>query len=371
MKNEKKIIQEIKKFYWKKEPYVKQNWGNWFHSISAYVGRIKPAFAHWLIKITTNKNDIVLDPFCGVGTVLLESDLLDRKSIGIDLSNYAYRICLAKKDRIGLDKEINYLNKIKLKYNRDISTVPDFVKEFYHPKTLKEIIELRDLFLKDKKDFLLGCLLGIVHGHRNQHLSMRTGYIIPYIPKPKPEIVYKNSLEKLKDKVRRMYKDQIKKKSKIKVYNQNILESNLKNESIDIIISSPPYYNTIDYVHANRLRLWFSGVDFDEQKKLSKTLIQDRYNYENEMTKVGKKLYKCLKKNSLLIFVLGDVHFSKNNTVNTASVIEKIYLELGFKKKALINDEIPANRTTIVKFKGQVALDKKKQKFDRILVMSK
>ena len=371
MKNEKKIIQEIKKFYWKKEPYVKQNWGNWFHSISAYVGRIKPAFAHWLIKITTNKNDIVLDPFCGVGTVLLESDLLDRKSIGIDLSNYAYRICLAKKDRIGLDKEINYLNKIKLKYNKDISAVPDFVKEFYHPKTLKEIIELRDLFLKDKKDFLLGCLLGIVHGHRNQHLSMRTGYIIPYIPKPKPEIVYKNSLEKLKDKVRRMYKDQIKKKSKIKVYNQNILESNLKNESIDIIISSPPYYNTIDYVHANRLRLWFSGVDFDEQKKLSKTLIQDRYNYENEMTKVGQKLYKCLKKNSLLIFVLGDVHFSKNNTVNTASVIEKIYLELGFKKKALINDEIPANRTTIVKFKGQVALDKKKQKFDRILVMSK
>jgi DNA modification methylase len=371
MKNEKKIIQEIKKFYWKKEPYVKQNWGNWFHSVSAYVGRIKPAFAHWLIKITTNKNDIVLDPFCGVGTVLLECDLLERKSIGVDLSNYAYRICLAKKDRIGLAKEMEYLDKIKLKYSKNISSVPQFVKEFYHSKTLKEIIELRDLFLKDNKDFLLGCLLGIAHGHRNQHLSMRTGYIIPYIPKPKPEIVYKNSIEKLKEKVQRMYKDQIKGNSKIKVYNKNILNTNLKNSSVDIVISSPPYYNTIDYVHANRLRLWFSGVDFDEQKKLSKELIQDRYNYEKEMTEVGKKLFKCLKKNSLLVFVLGDVHFSKNNTVNTATVIEKIYLNLGFKKKALINDEIPANRTTIVKFKGQVALDKKKQKFDRILVMSK
>jgi DNA modification methylase len=371
MKNEKKIIQEIKKFYWKKEPYVKQNWGNWFHSISAYVGRIKPAFAHWLIKIATDKNDIVLDPFCGVGTVLLECDLLERKSIGIDLSSYAYRICLAKKDRIGLTKEIEYLNKIKLKYSKNVSSVPQFVKEFYHQKTLKEIIELRDLFLKDKKDFLLGCLLGIVHGHRNQHLSMRTGYIIPYIPKPKPEIVYKNSIDKLKEKVQRMYKDQIKGKSKFKVYNKNILNTNLKDNSVDIVISSPPYYNTIDYVHANRLRLWFSGVNFDEQKKLTKELIQDRYNYETEMTKVGKKLFKCLKKNSLLIFVLGDVHFSKNNTVNTATVIEKIYLDLGFKKKALINDEIPANRTTIVKFKGQNALDKKKQKFDRILVMSK
>ena len=127
---------------------------------------------------------------------------------------------------------------------------------------------MRDLFLKDKKDFLLGCLLGIIHGHRNQHLSMRTGYIIPYIPKPKPKIVYKNAIEKMKDKVTRMYKDEIKVKSKIKVLNQNVLEANLKDNSIDTIISSPPYYNTIDYVHANRLRLWFSGVDFDQQKNL-------------------------------------------------------------------------------------------------------
>ena len=84
-----------------------------------------------------------------------------------------------------------------------------------------------------------------------------------------------------------------------------------------------------------------------------------------------KNCISFLKKNSLLVFVLGDVHFSKNNTVNTATVIETIYSKIGFKKIALINDEIPANRTTIVKFKGQKALDKKKQKFDRILIMSK
>ena len=156
---------------------------------------------------------------------------------------------------------------------------------------------------------------------------MRTGYIIPYIPKPKPKIEYKNSIVKLKDKVHRMYKDNIKKSSNIKVYKKDILKLTLKENSIDAIISSPPYYNTIDYVHANRLRLWFSGVDFARQKKLSDELIQNRHSYESQMTKVGKKLFKILKKNSLLVFVLGDVHFSKNNTVNTASVIEKYILE--------------------------------------------
>ena len=90
----------------------------------------------------------------------------------------------------------------------------------------------------------------------------------------------------MKDKVTRMYKDEIKVKSKIKVLNQNVLEANLKDNSIDTIISSPPYYNTIDYVHANRLRLWFSGVDFDQQK-LSRELIQDRYTYEEEQKLAG------------------------------------------------------------------------------------
>jgi len=367
----KEIIKEIKKFKWKKEPYKKQNWGAWFHSISSYVGRIKPAFAHWIIKCSSKKNDIILDPFCGVGTILLESDLLNRKSIGVDLNPYANKICLAKMDRKGLQKELDYLSSINLTYKLNTKKVPQFVREFYHPKTLKEILELRKKFIKDKKDFLFGCLLGICHGHRNQHLSMRTGYIIPYIPKPKPKIIYKNSIEKLKEKVTRMYKDEIKKKTNIKVFNKDILNIKFKKNLVDLIVSSPPYYNTIDYVHANRLRLWFSGVDFNEQKILSNQLIQDRYSYEEKMKHVGIKLFEILKNNGLLIFVLGDVHFTKTNSVNTASVIKKIYNEIGFKTIALINDQIPAARTTIVKFKGQSAIDKKKKKFERILIMSK
>jgi len=46
----KKSISRLKKCPWKDQPYSKQNWGIWMHSISSYVGRIKPAFAHFLIK---------------------------------------------------------------------------------------------------------------------------------------------------------------------------------------------------------------------------------------------------------------------------------------------------------------------------------
>jgi len=366
-----KIVEEISSIPWKKDEYSKQNWGNWLHSVSSYVGRIKPAFAHWLIKICTSNNDVVLDPFCGIGTIPLEAHLLGRVAIGNDLNEYAYRISKAKFDINGLNNEIDYLDNIKLELD-DISlkTVPNWVREYYHDETLKEILFLFDNFKNNKKHFLKGCLLGIVHGHRPQHLSIRTGYIIPYIPKPKPEIVYKEAIPKLKQKVKRMYKDgfdNIESKSKILCENSNNLS--LRDNSVDVIISSPPYYETLDYVSTNKLRLWFCDVDDNSQKSLSKELIQNKNDYLTEMKKVGEEIKRILKRDGLIVFVLGDVHRG-NKTINTALDIKECYEKLGFISHGIIEDEIPASRTTIVKYGGLDSINNKKKKLDRILLLS-
>lgn len=50
-----------------------------------------------IIQIATDEGDVVLDPFCGSGTTLVASELLNRKYIGIDFSEDAIKI---SKDRI-------------------------------------------------------------------------------------------------------------------------------------------------------------------------------------------------------------------------------------------------------------------------------
>ena len=45
-----------------------------------------------IIQIASNENDLILDPFCGSGTTLVAATLLNRRSIGIDISRDAIEI---------------------------------------------------------------------------------------------------------------------------------------------------------------------------------------------------------------------------------------------------------------------------------------
>lgn len=49
-----------------------------------------------IIKLVTDEGDIVLDPFCGSGTTLVAAKLLNRKYIGIDISNDALQLVHAR-----------------------------------------------------------------------------------------------------------------------------------------------------------------------------------------------------------------------------------------------------------------------------------
>lgn len=45
------------------------------------------------------------------------------------------------------------------------------------------------------------------------------------------------------------------------VLKEDTRKLSLSDESIDAIISSPPYFDALDYGRDNRLRLWFLGVN--------------------------------------------------------------------------------------------------------------
>lgn len=103
--------------------------GKWATHKGDYRGNCPPQVPRNLILKYTNKNDIVLDPFCGSGTSMIECKLLNRKGIGIDINCDALKI--AK-------------NRLNFKYNCD-----------YEPKLIKtNSINLQNFIPKEKIDFI-------------------------------------------------------------------------------------------------------------------------------------------------------------------------------------------------------------------------
>ncbi len=66
------------------------------HAIHSYPAMMAPPIARRLISELTREGDIVLDPFCGSGTVLAEAILLNRKAIGYDINPLALLIAKVK-----------------------------------------------------------------------------------------------------------------------------------------------------------------------------------------------------------------------------------------------------------------------------------
>ena len=70
------------------------------HRFYTYPAGFSPVFVEAAIKSLSKKNDLILDPFVGGGTTLIEALRSDRKVIGIDLNPIATFVTKVKSTKI-------------------------------------------------------------------------------------------------------------------------------------------------------------------------------------------------------------------------------------------------------------------------------
>lgn len=87
--------------------------GKWATHNSKYRGNWSPYIPRNIILRYSQKGDLVLDQFLGSGTTLVESKLLERKGIGVDINPDAIKLA---KENLRFNRNINYEPTI---YNGD------------------------------------------------------------------------------------------------------------------------------------------------------------------------------------------------------------------------------------------------------------
>src|SRR4051812_36391097 len=69
------------------------------HYLFRYPAKFHPPVVRALIEKYTEPGDVILDPFCGSGTLLVEAATMNRRSIGLDIDPVAVAVTNAKVHR--------------------------------------------------------------------------------------------------------------------------------------------------------------------------------------------------------------------------------------------------------------------------------
>jgi hypothetical protein len=137
------------------------------------------------------------------------------------------------------------------------------VRDFFHPRTLHEILAVRQVLLAGQSDdaelqFIRANLLHILHGNRPYALSRLSHSILPLHPKGEAE--YRSVDTKLRERMARVHSAKLphtfRPGQAIHGDFRTLGSSNLK--KFDCVITSPPFYG-MRFDRPNWLRLWFCG----------------------------------------------------------------------------------------------------------------
>jgi hypothetical protein len=256
----------------------------------------------------------------------------------------------------------------------DLRRSPEWVREFFHPDTLREVLAAFQILREKEQYFLTACLLGILHHVRPGFLSYPASHLVPYLrgamypPDIFPSMyAYRDLESRLLAKVHRAYRrpmlppdwDQ----RRYRVWKTNSMNLPIQDETVDAIVSSPPYFGALDYARDNRLRLWFLGSH--DWKQLDASLTANSNVYIPQMSICLKEMARVLKRESYCVLVLGDVE-RDSHTRRTAEILGDLAVEVsggGFVLDTIYDDRIPDERRSRRRTRTT--------KFERILILQK
>ena len=350
------------------------------HQLAPYIGKMKSGMVHVLVELYSQPGDTVLDPFCGSGVVPLECLLMGRNTIGNDLSPYACVLTRGKLSApahksVALQEAHEAIEEAeRIADSIDLASVTEWVSVFFHPDTLRETLATFQVLKERENYFLTACLLGILHHVRPGFLSYPSSHLTPYLrmrkypPAEFPSMYrYRDVRSRLLAKVARAYRRPMLPASagdlEGQVLQENAMNLPLPSDSVDAVITSPPYFGALDYARDNRLRLWFLGIS--DWKSLDQSLTASDRVYVPQMRCCLSELHRVLKVGGYCVLVVGDVE--RNGTKkNTARILSELALEASdgrLETELVYTDEIPDIRRS--------RRQTRTTKYERILVLRK
>jgi hypothetical protein len=315
-----------------------------WHSMCSYLGAFPAPLANYFIQYFSNEGDIVMDPFSGRGTTLLESRILNRKPIATDLNPIAIALTEAKNATITREQIFSRIDELERKYDYALYQPEAFAQKdeihlIFHPRTLAQLCFLKRRILNSDNEvdkYLIGISLGILHGGERANgtsgyasidmpntFSMSPDYVRRFVQTHQLNRIFHDVFGLLRQKSDRLYKKHVELKEKgvalkadVKTLSKNDALKKY-HKKVNLIVTSPPYLGIVNYAKQNWIRSWFLNQD---PKDISEHLDDDLNLTEwVDFSKTFmEQLKSFLHKDGVAVLVIGDVAKSKTSVIPLA-----------------------------------------------------
>lgn len=387
------VTQETRTISDREIPYLigefwtsKQRQANPIHEVS-YRACFKPQLPEYFIERYTNKFDLVYDPFGGRGTTAIQAALMERNIIQNDINPLSEILTMPRLEVPEISEIQSRLESFKV--SKELESDID-LSMFYHKETLIEILSWRDYFKErieqgnyDHVDRWINMVAtNRLTGHSKGFFSVYTF--------PPNLAVSADSQKRINEKRNqkpeyRDFKSIVFKKSKslqgglspeqrmnlrraagqAKFLCKKAHEtSNLAAESVNLVVTSPPFLDIVQYSDDNWLRCWFNQLDTREISS-NITMSKDIASWAKVMNDALRELYRLLKPGGHIAFEVGEV---RNKTLNLDEVLVPLAIRIGFNIEMVILNVQDFTKTSNL---WGISNNKQGTNTNRILLMSK
>ncbi len=312
-----------------------ENSGYASHDLHAFAAKFPPQLPRAFIRGLSDPGDVVLDPMMGSGTTVVEALLEGRHGIGLDIDPLALRLGCVKTMPLDTDSLREAGNQVLRQANTLLSdgvTIEQglikqfddqtraFVNYWFFPPTQRELMALalpiQDITDTSVRRFLELTFSSIIITKSGGVSRARDlAHSRPHLDETK---VPKNALEQFALRLRKnlISMAQLKTNGTLATPLAGDARSMpLADHSVDLIVTSPPYANAIDYMRAHKFSLVWFGESVRDLSKLRAEYIGSE--------RVGQTQYAALpEKTETTIRHLAECDSSK------AAILRKYYAEM-------------------------------------------